>query len=406
MPRVTRWWMRYIQEEKKIPREEDETIINEEEEEKPLTPPTTMASENTHGGNEATKSIDDGMSRGGVQVQPQADFEGESPVASTNTAVSTSSTASAENTSNSDGYEGAEEEDAVRGTNNTINSNDVDLVDADIDNTGADSGDSTSSTDGVEGEIEYDEIDGIYEGDDAYGEETEEQMDSFGEKNTIEVVDLHDPRSSLLYYQTEFYRFIEKISEVDLNTWSYDDFDKYNIKKLMFRQYEKRPLSYYRGTNEKDTVVLILDNSGSMTWWASELEVLARLAMDRNDIELYIAPNGLIQEKWDGKQWIPVDHAKVLRGLQGRTVIYVGDYDGADTAVELSWVSNVIWVCPESRYKHFRSHDWVHYSESDFKGIFIRAWNIIEMLQGFKRIINPYGRQWIDFHENDEYHDT
>jgi hypothetical protein len=167
------------------------------------------------------------------------------------------------------------------------------------------------------------------------------------------------------------------------------------VKKLMFRPYEKKPLNYYKMSRVRDTVVLILDNSGSMAWWSRNIQLLAELAMERNDVELYIAPNGYIKQAVRRGQFISVSHSEVVKRLRGRRIIYVGDFDGADTPIELSWHNDVIWVCPESRYKHFLQHDWVHYDESRFKGAFIRVFTLEEVFSAFKRVLsNP--RVWID----------
>jgi hypothetical protein len=84
--------------------------------------------------------------------------------------------------------------------------------------------------------------------------------------------------------------------------------------------------------------------------------------------------------------------------------VYVGDYDGADTPIMLSWFNDVIWICPEERYRRFRSHDWVHYDESYFKGVFIRAWTLQEMFQGLAKVCR-FGNLWIDFHTNNKFDD-
>jgi hypothetical protein len=86
-----------------------------------------------------------------------------------------------------------------------------------------------------------------------------------------------------------------------------------------------------------------------------------------------------------------------MKKLRGRRVIYVGDFDGADTPVELSWYNDVIWVCPEERYVSFREHDWVHYDESDFKGAFLRVFTLDEMLTAFRKLLSsPSLKAWID----------
>ena len=172
----------------------------------------------------------------------------------------------------------------------------------------------------------------------------------------------------------------------------------------MFRAYERKTLNAYRCTRIRDKTVLILDNSGSMEWWEENLRILSAIALSRDDVEVYIAPNGYIEAQLTKRGEIAVDHKKVMKSLQGRRIIYVGDFDGADTAIVLSWSNDVIWICPEDRYRKFESHSWVSYDETKFKGVFIRAWNLEEMFRGLK-MITRYYRLWIDFHENDEFQD-
>ena len=102
-----------------------------------------------------------------------------------------------------------------------------------------------------------------------------------------------------------------------------------------------------------------------------------------------------------------MDHGTVLKGLQNRKVIYVGDFDGTDTAIQLSWNNNVVWVCPESRYRRFRSHDWVHYDESSFRGAFLRVYSLEEMFSAFRRLLayQYFNGVWIDLHSNAKFED-
>jgi len=154
----------------------------------------------------------------------------------------------------------------------------------------------------------------------------------------------------------------------------------------------------------RERVVIILDNSGSMRWWADNVQLLAEIAHRRGDIEIYIAPNGRIEHKIEKGRPVQVDHGEVVKELKGRVVIYVGDYDGANTPIELSWSNFVVWFAPESRYRRFRSHDWVAYDEKDFKGVFARVFTLNEMIDAMRRI-SPYGQRWLDYHAHETFED-
>ena len=278
-------------------------------------------------------------------------------------------------------------------------------------------GEAAEGDDGEEGsEGEEDEIDSA-SGDEAE-EDLEEEMEDDEESdeqhntyqyNTQQVVDmLADDDGGKKYYQTEFYRFIEMFAEEKLKLYDYAASDEYNVKKLMFRQYERRPLNHYRMARIKDSVVLVLDNSGSMEWWAGNLLTLAKLALARRDVEVYIAPNGYFKEKiTPDRRTVSVNHETMMKTLRGRKIIYVGDFDGVNTAVELSHHNDVVWICPESRYRHFRAHGWASYGEEDFRGAFIRVYDLDEMFWALKKLLSyqHFSRVWLDLHEDDAFED-
>ena len=255
-----------------------------------------------------------------------------------------------------------------------------------------------------------DEEEGEDEGEEGGDDDYEDDYDAQGQcgshvysYNTHQVVDFKQSNDKL--YATEFYRFVEYFAEEKTRLFDHRSADEINIKKLMFRPFERRPLSYYKQMRVKDSVILILDNSGSMDWWARNLQMLASIALARNDILVYIAPNGWIEERLlSNHRRRHVAHDTVLKTLTGRRIIYVGDFDGADTPIQLSWSNDVIWICPETRYRRFQSHDWVNYDEKHFKGVFIRAWDLCEMFEGLKKVTRFYNL-WIDFHEGDCYDD-
>ena len=125
--------------------------------------------------------------------------------------------------------------------------------------------------------------------------EDSEDSDDLSEYNTAQAFDLLEYENTIKYYQTEFWRFLENFAEEKMKIFSNKDNEEYNIKKLMLRQYERKSLNAYKQSKIKDSVILILDNSGSMTWWAENLRILTKLAMQREDILIFVAPNGNIE---------------------------------------------------------------------------------------------------------------
>jgi len=265
--------------------------------------------------------------------------------------------------------------------------NGTNATDNDVSNQGQENGDNDEQNSENDGEDEDEESE---------GEEVDEQAQS-GTYNTQQVVDVINAVSaSSKYYQTEFWRLIELIAEEKTRTYDPIGSEEYNIKKLMFRPYEKKPLSSYKMSRVRESVVILLDNSGSMEWWAGNLQILADLAMQRNDVEVYLAPNGHIEEMLYPKYQL-VNHDDVIKRLRNRKIIYVGDFDGADTPIILSWYNDVIWICPEERYLNFLEHDWVHYDESKFKGAFLRVFTLQELFDAFKKLLStPALKIWYD----------
>jgi hypothetical protein len=260
----------------------------------------------------------------------------------------------------------------------------------------------TNEQAGAEEESEEDEDDEESKDNDD-SEEGKNQAQSYV-FNTQQAFDVaNDADFSARYYQTEFYRFIEMIAEEKTKFFDPSGAEEYNVKKLMFRPFERKPLQHYRMARVRESVVLILDNSGSMTWWSRNIQILASLAMQRNDVEVYLAPNGYIEEMLHPKR-VKVPHDDVVKKLRSRKIIYVGDFDGANTPIVLSWYNDVIWICPEKRYEHFREHDWVSYDEDRFKGAFLRVFTLEQMFEAFRKLLSsPSLKLWYDLF--DEYFD-
>ncbi len=307
--------------------------------------------------------------------------------------------------SNSEDYEDSEDED--EGSGNGEEGEEGSEANS---TEGEGSGEESESSEGGESEAQEassgEEHDGS-DGNNEHGEEDDEQSAGYN-YNTQQVVDVtQGNRINVInarYMQTEFYRFLESFAEDKMRVYVPDGFDEWNVKRLMLRQYERKPLTAYKASRIRQSVVLILDNSGSMDWWAENLRALASLALVRGDVEIFIAPNGHIEARLTRSGIENVEHEKVMRQLIGRRIIYVGDYDGGDTPVELSWRNDVVWIAPEQRYRRFKSHDWMHYDESDFRGVFIRVYTIEELMDALKKVTRMY-KLWIDYHENDEFQD-
>ena len=258
----------------------------------------------------------------------------------------------------------------------------------------------------------------VEEEEDDYYEEEQEDTTQYNTQQAFEIDEEHNIEKQL--YLT-FYRLVEYLSDEEKQpTLLPGQTLVLNVKKLMMRQYERKPINAYYYYRTRSQVVLILDNSGSMTWLMDELSTFFKAAVKRKDVIIYVAPNGHIEEYYNDKTKIsePIDHDYAIQQIirSGLPVIYVGDFDGANTPIELSWTNRVYWICTETRYKYFSHHDWVGrclkvddygncedfrpYYEDDFKGFFGRAFNdkeIITVLKEFAK--NVYKQRfWYDKH--------
>jgi hypothetical protein len=383
---------------------------NPEREEKPIAQNQQKASEDYHGGDESTQSIPNSPNQSNNYLNNNNDQNAKSSKSDATNNSCSNSQSHSQNQGSQDSS--PDNSDGLNNSQDQENQKVIAQSDSKSDLSDSNTFDTLSSENSDESDVE--------EGDDGNENKEGESSDSFEQAddfnssddqqysynyNTYQVVDLNGGVVSQKYYSTQFYRFLENFAEEKTKVFDVKSCDEYNVKKLMFRAYERRPLSYYKQSRIRDAIVLILDNSGSMDWWSENLQLLASLALNRKDVEAYIAPNGWIEEKLlpNGHRHT-VFHDDVVKKLKGRRIMYVGDFDGANTPIVLSWANDVIWICPEERYRRFKSHDWVHYDESYFKGVFIRAWSLEEMFQGLAKVCR-FGNLWIDFHTNYKFDD-
>jgi len=265
-----------------------------------------------------------------------------------------------------------------------------------------------------------DEEEDDYEEDDYY--EDEQEQEDTTQYNTQQAFKINEKHSIKRQLYLAFYRLVEYLSDEEKQpTLLPGPTLVLNVKKLMMRQYERKPINAYYYYRTRSQVVLILDNSGSMAWLMDELNTFFESALKRKDVQIYIAPNGNIEEYYNDKTKLfeLIDHDYAIRQIirSGLPVIYVGDFDGANTPIELSWTNRVYWICTETRYKYFSHHDWVGrclkvnidgncedfrpYHEDDFKGFFGRAFNDKEIITVLKEFAKNIYRQrfWYDKHD-------
>ena len=239
-----------------------------------------------------------------------------------------------------------------------------------------------------------------------FDEESEYQVNS-GTYNTNQVFTYVEAKSNTKLSRT-LYDFIEYVAD-ETKVFNNLSADYYEPKKLMLRRYQGKSLNATKSGKVRETIVVLLDNSGSMDWVREHVLETARALIQRHDAEIYFTPNGYIETQLTKQGEVQVKHENVIDKIvsQQLKVLYLGDYDGANTPIELSWKTKVFWLCPESRYRRFRSHDWVSYDESDFRGFFARTYDANEMVQALKRFAGfaQFTRYWYDPHEREVFQD-
>ena len=244
---------------------------------------------------------------------------------------------------------------------------------------------------------------------DGYYKDSEEQEDTT-QYNTQQAFEINEKHSVKRQLYLTFYRLVEYLSDEEKHpTLLPGPTLVLNVKKLMMRQYERKPLNAYYYFRTRSQVVLILDNSGSMDWLMDELDTFFKAALKRKDVIIYVAPNGYIQQYYNDKtkHFELIGHEDAIHRIvqSSLPVVYIGDFDGANTPIGLSWTNRVYWVCPETRYKYFKHHGWVRYNEDDFKGFFGRTFDDEEMITVLKEFAKNVYKQrfWYDKHDIEDF---
>ena len=124
-------------------------------------------------------------------------------------------------------------------------------------------------------------------------------------------------------------------------------------RKIMRRQIDNRPLRHCKMDYTKRRLALLVDTSPSCRDEAAFYSKIASGAMLRDDIDLFLCPNGRIDARFDPDPMRFVDDDRGADwALDGRTVLYFTDWDGADEIVTHSRACTLYWFdhCPPADY--------------------------------------------------------
>ena len=392
-----------------------------EHEEKDVVEPTTKTSEDVHGGDEITQSMEDQrfaqqqsenqtqseqQQNNNTQQQNQQNNDSNVQTEQQNNTQQTSENQQTEEQQNK-----TEDNNETNQQNNNSEQNDQQENDKSKNETNRQNNENRQTED-QDDETEEQTLDDSASDD--YEEQEDEEQEQEDEKdqeettqyNTQQAFKINEKHSIKRQLYLTFYRLVEYLSDEEKQpTLLPGPTLVLNVRKLMMRQYERKPINAYYYYTTRSQVVLILDNSGSMTWLIDELDTFFKAALKRKDVIIYVAPNGYIVSYYNDKtkRFEEISHEDAIQQIikSSLPVIYVGDFDGADTPIELSWSTRVYWVCTEKRYKYFRYHNGVRYNENNFKGFFGRAFDDKEIIAVLKEFVKNIQKQRFWYDKND-----
>ncbi|WP_103020362.1 hypothetical protein [Salinibacter altiplanensis] len=149
-----------------------------------------------------------------------------------------------------------------------------------------------------------------------------------------------------------FARLVSKVAE-DMSYQQVPGDEFWDPRKIMRRQIDRRPLQHCKMDYTKRRLALLVDTSPSCRDEAVFYSKVATGALLRDDIDIFLCPNGRIDAKFDPEPMRFVqDDRGVAWDLEGRVVLYFTDWDGTDEIVEHSRDCTLYWFdnCPPSKY--------------------------------------------------------
>ena len=151
---------------------------------------------------------------------------------------------------------------------------------------------------------------------------------------------------------TMFAILVSKVAE-DMSYQRMPGDEFWDPRKIMRRQIDNRPLRHCKMDYTKRRLALLVDTSPSCRDEAVFYSKIASGAMLRDDIDIFLCPNGRIDARFDPEPMRFVDDDRGADwALDGRTVLYFTDWDGADEIVTHSRACNLYWFdnCPPADY--------------------------------------------------------
>ena len=149
-----------------------------------------------------------------------------------------------------------------------------------------------------------------------------------------------------------FARLASKVAE-DMSYQRAPGDEFWDPRKIMRRQIDRRPLQHCKMDYTKRRLALLVDTSPSCRDEAVFYSKIATGALLRDDIDIFLCPNGRIDAHFDPEPMRFVDDDRGTEwALDGRVVLYFTDWDGSDEIVEHSRDCTLYWFdnCAPSDY--------------------------------------------------------
>jgi len=149
-----------------------------------------------------------------------------------------------------------------------------------------------------------------------------------------------------------FARLVSKVAE-DMSYQRTPGDEFWDPRKIMRRQIDRRPLRHCKMEYTKRRLALLVDTSPSCRDEAVFYSKIATGALLRDDIDIFLCPNGRIDAQFDPEPMRFVDDDRGSEwDLEGRVVLYFTDWDGTDEIVEHSRNCTLYWFdnCAPSDY--------------------------------------------------------
>ena len=309
----------------KAKKEKKEKKENEELEEKPVHEPTSKESEDSHGGDESTDSIEDSPNPGDEPSESEessGEDGGSGSTADSNAGEKnggTCGTGTSNKGASGNKKEGSEPSDGEGEENSEKNE------------------DSEPSND--------------------EGEENSKEKNSGGSSGGVMNSGSlfgSDCQSAGIISRRFNAAFIRVIDEMNGRQLTEESGNILSVQELLRRKLTKQSLSRCYVSEKKPEVVIVLDSSGSMSEVIPVLEQLSEYAKRMFGNLVLEAPNMQFSEE-DEETF---NSAEVL--------FFVGDFDGIDVILGAAKAGKeVYWLCNESRYDSPADHGWCSYGETE-----------------------------------------